>query len=399
MSSLTIISGNFTSQERQRVLGQSGDAIFEKHYQSQFAGRDLQHVVLLRPSQEGLLRAAGSMLRKRDPLAPSDLTDAHKHAICSHPEILQLRREKRELMAEMRSLSGTVKDAREPFPHLYQRHEVVKKKKKKKKTWPSFGKPWQPTLERQPERTISRMHLCLKSTGRLSNFLANLMLKDVMLIVLPMKTGSYPSRIMYFLNGHVLWKTFTVPTQRPLMRTSYLLDASRLPRIWLRFCGSVNCPDEATGSIGILMTGMNCLNSQKNPRLLRKILGYVQQMSASFVVVYLVVQHQILLHINFLPSERILFVATSFNLIWFMHMTGLAAIGKPAATCPSSVKSLNSWPSLPRCTHMTSKSNCVISLKVHGLLAALSHPLAAQRCHQNATINPKLRLQYLSTLK
>lgn len=127
MSDLTIISGNFTSQERQRVLGQSGDAVFEKHYQSQFIGRDLQHVVLLRPSQEGLLRAAGSMLRKRDPLAPSDLTDAHKHAICLHPEILQLRREKRELMAEMRSLSGTVKNAREPFPHLYQRHEAVKK--------------------------------------------------------------------------------------------------------------------------------------------------------------------------------------------------------------------------------------------------------------------------------
>ena len=222
----------------------------------------------------------------------------------------------------------------------------------------------------------------------------------VMLIVLPMKTGSYPTRIMYFLNGHALWKIFTVLTQRTLMRTSYLLDASRLPRTWLCFCGSVNHPDKATESIGILMTGMmNCLNSQKNPCLLRKILWYVQQMSASFVVVYLIVQHQILLHINFLPSERILFIATSLNLIWSMHMTGLAAIGKPAATCPSSVKSLNSWPTLPRCTHMTSKSNYVISLKVHGLLAALSHPLTAQRCHQNATVNHKLRLQPLSALK
>ncbi|OJJ79315.1 uncharacterized protein ASPGLDRAFT_137070 [Aspergillus glaucus CBS 516.65] len=121
------VNRNFTSQERQRVLGQSGDAVFEKHYQSQFIGRDLQHVVLLRPPQEGLLRAAGNMLRKRDPLAPSDLTDAHKRAICQHPEILQLRREKRELMAEMRSLAGTVKNAREPFPRLYQRHENVKK--------------------------------------------------------------------------------------------------------------------------------------------------------------------------------------------------------------------------------------------------------------------------------
>ncbi|KAB8074604.1 hypothetical protein BDV29DRAFT_190849 [Aspergillus leporis] len=78
---------NFTSQKRQRVLGQSADAVFEKHYQSQFIGRDLQHVVLLRPPQEG----------------PSKLTDTHK----------RLKREKRELMAEML------------FPQLYQRHEAV----------------------------------------------------------------------------------------------------------------------------------------------------------------------------------------------------------------------------------------------------------------------------------
>ncbi|KAL4861156.1 hypothetical protein BDV12DRAFT_208310 [Aspergillus spectabilis] len=114
---------NFTSQERQRVLGQSGDAVFEKHYQSQFINRDLQHVVLLRPSQEGLLRVAGSMLRKRDPLAPSDLTDTQKRTICQNPEVLELRREKRELMEEMRSLAGTIRKARKPFPHLYQRHE------------------------------------------------------------------------------------------------------------------------------------------------------------------------------------------------------------------------------------------------------------------------------------
>ncbi|KAJ5289237.1 hypothetical protein N7478_002267 [Penicillium angulare] len=121
------VNPNFTSQERQRVLGQSGDAVFEKHYQSQFIGRDLQHVVLLRPSQEGLLRSAGSMLRKRDLNAPSELTETHKRAICQHPDILQLRREKRELRAEMISLAGSIKNAREPFPHLYQKHENVKK--------------------------------------------------------------------------------------------------------------------------------------------------------------------------------------------------------------------------------------------------------------------------------
>lgn len=109
------------------MLGQSGDAVFEKHYQSQFIARDLQHVVLLRPSQEGLVRFAGSMLRKRDLSAPSDLTKAHKRAICQNPGILQLRREKREVGAEMRSLAGTIKNARVLFPHLFQRHETVKK--------------------------------------------------------------------------------------------------------------------------------------------------------------------------------------------------------------------------------------------------------------------------------
>ena len=109
------------------MLGQSGDAVFEKHYQSEFVKRDLQHVVLLRPPQEGLVQLAGSMLRKRDPLAPSDLTDAQRRAICQNPEILELRREKRELKEEMRSLEGTMKRAEESFPHLYQRHEAVKK--------------------------------------------------------------------------------------------------------------------------------------------------------------------------------------------------------------------------------------------------------------------------------
>ncbi|KAJ5771487.1 uncharacterized protein N7511_003538 [Penicillium nucicola] len=53
--------------------------------------------------------------------------NTHKRAICQNPEILQLRREKRELMAEMRSVAGTIKNARDTFPHLFQRHETVKK--------------------------------------------------------------------------------------------------------------------------------------------------------------------------------------------------------------------------------------------------------------------------------
>jgi hypothetical protein len=67
------------------------------------------------------------MLRKRDPLAPSGLTDQQKCAICRDPRILELRREQRELKEEMRSLAGTVAKAWESFPHLHARHEAVKK--------------------------------------------------------------------------------------------------------------------------------------------------------------------------------------------------------------------------------------------------------------------------------
>lgn len=90
------------------MLGQSGTEIYEKHYQSEFVLRDLQNVVLLRPPQEGLLRRAAGMLKNRDPLAPSDLTNEQLQAIRLHPKILELRREKMELKGEMRSLAGTV---------------------------------------------------------------------------------------------------------------------------------------------------------------------------------------------------------------------------------------------------------------------------------------------------
>jgi hypothetical protein len=67
------------------------------------------------------------MLRKRDPLAPSGLTDQQKRAICRDPRVLELGREQRELKGEMRWLAGTVAKARELFPHLPERHEAVKK--------------------------------------------------------------------------------------------------------------------------------------------------------------------------------------------------------------------------------------------------------------------------------
>lgn len=121
----------------------------------------------------------------------------------------------------------------DPLPALLRTPESrfytsIKGTKPSKKTQPNFGKPWQLTLARELERTISRMHLCLKSTDRSINFSANLILKDIMLIVLPMRIRSYLSLRMCFLNGHALWKTLTVKTQRTLTRTSYLHVVSRL---------------------------------------------------------------------------------------------------------------------------------------------------------------------------
>jgi hypothetical protein len=108
------------------VLGQSGDGVFERHYQDQYIKRDLQNVVLLRPPQKHLVQAAGSMLRKRDLSAPSsELTEEQRRAICQDPRILELSREKREVMEEMRSLAGTKKKAEKLFPHLYKRHESL----------------------------------------------------------------------------------------------------------------------------------------------------------------------------------------------------------------------------------------------------------------------------------
>jgi Protein of unknown function (DUF3435) len=118
-------AGNFTDQERNRILGYSGTRIFEKHYQDNFIQCDLQSVVLLRPSQEALCRAAAQINKNRDPLAPTGLTEEQLKAIRRRPRIVQLRREREELKKEMRSLEGTIEATKEPHLDLYQRHQGV----------------------------------------------------------------------------------------------------------------------------------------------------------------------------------------------------------------------------------------------------------------------------------
>ena len=79
--------GHFTEAERKTVLGQSGNGLFEKHYQSDFIG-GLQHVVLLRPSQAALCREARKS--RRDPFGPTDLSDEQLEAIRRMPCVVQL---------------------------------------------------------------------------------------------------------------------------------------------------------------------------------------------------------------------------------------------------------------------------------------------------------------------
>jgi Protein of unknown function (DUF3435) len=95
-------SGAFTDQERNRILGHSGTKIYEKYYNDHFIHRDVQSVVLLRPPQADLCRAVAQMNRKRDPLAPKDLTDEQRQLLCRDPYLIDLRKERASLHQAMR---------------------------------------------------------------------------------------------------------------------------------------------------------------------------------------------------------------------------------------------------------------------------------------------------------
>ena len=104
-----------------RILGQSGNQVFERYYQSDFIG-GLQSVVLLRPSQDALLRAARKS-RNRDPSAPTKPSDNQLKAISRDQRILDLKEEKRELKQRIRLLAGRVKFAKDLYPELHEQHK------------------------------------------------------------------------------------------------------------------------------------------------------------------------------------------------------------------------------------------------------------------------------------
>lgn len=276
------------------------------------------------------------MLRKRDLSAPSDLTEAHKRAICQNPGILQLRREKRGLMAEMRSVAGTIKSARDTFPHLFQRHETVKKDLAKLRK----------TLAIETRETARKDYFNNAPVLEFDRQIKQMLIGESDVEERDADSSAeedweLPIRTTYFLNELGLWRTFTVLTQKTFMRTNYLLDASRLPRTWLRFYCFASRAGEATVLIGISMKRKTyLLNSPSNWRLMM-IHKYVQQMFASSALVNLVSRRRTLPRINFLPSDRTHFVVISSTLICFMHTTGSAATGKHVALFPSLPKTPN----------------------------------------------------------
>ena len=114
--------GAFTDQERNRILGHSGTQVFEKHYHDKAIHRDIQSVVLLRPPQEALCRAAAQMNRNRDPLAPSSLTEKQLQTLCRMPRLIQLRKDKDALR---RKMAGSVQDEQARGTDLSKRHAAV----------------------------------------------------------------------------------------------------------------------------------------------------------------------------------------------------------------------------------------------------------------------------------
>jgi hypothetical protein len=119
--------GHFTERERNRILGHQGSAIFEKYYHDNYIRRDIQNVVLLRPSQENLCRATAQMNRHRDHLAPSDLTDGQLEGIRNVDRIRNLRTQRLALKNDIRALYGILKKAEHADPDRYRAHEAVVK--------------------------------------------------------------------------------------------------------------------------------------------------------------------------------------------------------------------------------------------------------------------------------
>ena len=124
---MRLLTGHFTERERNRILGHQGSAIFEKYYHDNCIRRPVQDVVLVRPPQEDVCRAAAQMNRHRDHLAPSSLTDDQLESIRDLDQIRRLRDRKLALKNGIRALYGTIKKAKSLDPDRFQEQEAAVK--------------------------------------------------------------------------------------------------------------------------------------------------------------------------------------------------------------------------------------------------------------------------------
>ncbi|EER43199.1 FluG protein [Histoplasma capsulatum H143] len=100
-----------TTAERNQVLGHSRADIFERYYLSQKVKHDVQSAYLGHPARESVIRAVGMMSLTWDPRVPKELTNEQKAAIEHNPILVELNRQKQDLVSDMRYQYGSVPKA------------------------------------------------------------------------------------------------------------------------------------------------------------------------------------------------------------------------------------------------------------------------------------------------
>ncbi|EEH33963.2 hypothetical protein PAAG_05012 [Paracoccidioides lutzii Pb01] len=93
------------------VLGHSRADIFERYYISQKVKRDVESAYLGCPARELVIRAVGMMNLTWDPRVQKDLTDEQKSTIDQHPCLIELGRQKQNLVSDMKCQYGSVPKA------------------------------------------------------------------------------------------------------------------------------------------------------------------------------------------------------------------------------------------------------------------------------------------------
>nr|KMM73308.1 hypothetical protein CPAG_09597 [Coccidioides posadasii RMSCC 3488] len=114
-----------TAAERNQVLGHSRADIFERYYISQKVKWDVQSTYLGCPARDSVIRAVGMMSLTQDPRVPKDLADEQKAAIEQDPYLVELNRQRQDLVSAMKLESGSVSKAQ--GTDLHAQHRALEK--------------------------------------------------------------------------------------------------------------------------------------------------------------------------------------------------------------------------------------------------------------------------------